>query len=139
VMNTAAVVGFGGVMRTLPGFKVLVDGMKNMRMHPLYFVMFATAIVAGAAGSASGGLAISYGALAETYKSLGVPLEYIHRVSTMASGTLDSMPHNGAVISLLTLTGMTHKEAYQEIFVTTLLIPLIATGLILIPLCILGL
>ncbi len=139
VLNTAAIVGFAGVMRLLPAFTAVVNFAKGMHIHPLLFVFITVAMLSGAAGSASGGLGIAFGALADVYKSLGVPLEYVHRVASMTAGTLDSLPHCGAIISVLTVCGMTHRDSYREIFVTTVAIPLIVVLGILIPMCMLGL
>ncbi|MDX1728189.1 MAG: GntP family permease, partial [Pseudoalteromonas tetraodonis] len=87
-------------------------------------------------GSASGGLSIALDALGSIYiqqaNDLGISLETLHRIASIACGGLDSLPHNGAVITLLAICGMTHKDSYKDIFVCTLAIPLIATGTTLI-------
>ena len=81
--------------------------------------------LAGITGSASGGMSIALAAMADTFiaaaHSAGIPLEVLHRVAAMASGGMDTLPHNGAVITLLAVTGLTHKEAYRDIFAITLL------------------
>jgi H+/gluconate symporter-like permease len=82
----------------------------------------ATGIIAGATGSGVGGLGVALGAFAERYLALGISPEVIHRIGTLAGVTFDSLPHNGAVITLLTIVGFSHKEAYKPIFITTVVI-----------------
>ena len=81
--------------------------------------------LAGITGSASGGLGLALGAMATTFieqaKVSGIPMEVLHRVAAMASGGMDTLPHNGAVITLLAVTGLTHRESYRDIFAITLI------------------
>ncbi|MDR1875170.1 MAG: hypothetical protein LBQ90_09200, partial [Synergistaceae bacterium] len=126
ILNTAIVVGFGGVVQQTQGFKDLIAALQTFDMSPLYFVFFTVAVAAGACGSASGGLGVSFNALKDTYIALGVQLPYVHRIAAIASGTLDSLPHQGAQINLLGICKLTHREAYWDIFVTQLVIPIIA-------------
>lgn len=126
ILNTAIVVGFAGVVRNTQGFATLIEKLKGLNMPPLLFVAITVAIAAGAAGSASGGLGVAFAALKDTYVSLGVPLEQVHRIAVIAAGTLDTLPHQGAQITLLTITKQTHKDAYWPIAVTQIIIPIIA-------------
>ena len=86
-------------------------------------------VLAGITGSASGGLTIALGALGDTYSQLaqssGIPLEWMHRLASMASGGFDSLPHNGAVITLLTICGLSHKQSYKDIAMVSLVIPVV--------------
>jgi H+/gluconate symporter-like permease len=92
-------------------------------------------VLAGITGSASGGLSIALESLGETYfqraNELGVSPEVLHRVASMASGGLDSLPHNGAVITLLSICGLTHKQSYFDIGIVTVVIPLISLALVI--------
>jgi H+/gluconate symporter-like permease len=92
-------------------------------------------VLAGITGSASGGLGIALESLGATYYQraidLGVNPEVMHRVASMASGGLDSLPHNGAVITLLTICGLTHKQSYFDIGVVTVIIPIIGLALVI--------
>ncbi|NPV45026.1 MAG: GntP family permease [Firmicutes bacterium] len=126
ILNTAIVVGFAGVIRETSGFNQLIEMLKSLQMSPLLFVGITTAIAAGAAGSASGGLGVAFAALKDTYINMGVNLEWAHRIAVIGAGTLDSLPHQGAQITLLAITKQTHKEAYWPIAVTQLIIPFIA-------------
>ncbi|SHJ47886.1 H+/gluconate symporter [Dethiosulfatibacter aminovorans DSM 17477] len=139
ILNTAIVVGFAGVVRVTDGFGNIIAGLKNLKMSPMWFVAITAAIAAGAAGSASGGLGIAYEALKQTYIDMGVNLEYVHRISVIAAGTLDTLPHQGAQITLLAICGLTHKEGYFDIAITQIIIPFIALGLLCIPLASMGL
>ena len=82
-------------------------------------------LLAGITGSASGGMSIALAAMSETFISAAhaanIPLEVLHRVAAMASGGMDTLPHNGAVITLLAVTGLTHRQAYKDIFAVTLI------------------
>jgi H+/gluconate symporter-like permease len=93
--------------------------------HPLVNEAVSVNVLAGITGSASGGLSIALAALAETFVSkaeaAGIPLEVLHRVAAMASGGMDTLPHNGAVITLLVVTGLTHRQSYADIFAVTLI------------------
>lgn len=126
ILNTAIVVGFAGVVKNTQSFAQLIESLKNMNMPPLLFVGITAAIAAGAAGSASGGLGVAFSALKDTYVALGVPLEQVHRIAVIAAGTMDTLPHQGAQITLLSITKQTHREAYWPIAVTQIIIPFIA-------------
>ena len=84
-----------------------------------------TNVLSAISGSASAGIAISLGIMSEKYiaqaTQFGIPLEVMHRVISMASGGMDTLPHNGAVITLLAITGLTHKQSYRDIFAITII------------------
>ncbi len=132
ILNTAIVVGFGGVVKQTQGFADLVELLKTFNMPALVFVMITVAICAGACGSASGGMGVAFNALTETYVELGANLEHVHRIATIAAGTLDSLPHQGAQITLLGICKLTHREAYFDIFITQIVIPFIACFIFII-------
>jgi H+/gluconate symporter-like permease len=121
-MNTASEYGFGGVIAALPGFIVIADALKAIP-DPLVNVAVSVTTLAGITGSASGGMSIALAAMSETFiasaNAAGIPLEVLHRVAAMASGGMDTLPHNGAVITLLAVTGLTHKTSYKDIFAVT--------------------
>jgi len=130
ILNTAAAVGFGGVVRAVPGFQVLTDKLLGIDASPLISEALAITLLAGATGSSSGGMGIALEALGPQYMAIaasqGISVEAFHRIATIASGGLDSLPHCGAVITLLAVTGMTHKDSYNDIGMVTCVIPLIA-------------
>ena len=123
-MNTATEYGFGAVIAALPGFKVISDALSAIP-NPLVNEAVTVTTLAGVTGSASGGLSIALGALGERFvqaaNEAGTPLEVMHRVAAMASGGMDTLPHNGAVITLLAVTGLTHRQAYADIFAITVI------------------
>lgn len=139
LMNTAIVVGFGGVAQQTIGFQKIVNGVLSLNMSPLIFVAIAVAVCAGMCGSASGGMGIAFNALKDTFVSLGINLEHVHRISVIAAGTLDTLPHQGGQITIFAITHMNHKSAYWDICVTQLIIPLLTVFAVTIPLCSLGL
>lgn len=132
ILNTAIVVGFGGVVQNTKGFADLVTTLKGLDMPPLVFVMITVAVCAGACGSASGGMGVAFNALKNTYMEMGLNFQYVHRIAAIAAGTLDTLPHQGAQITLLGICKMTHKEAYGDIAVTQILIPFIACGIFIV-------
>lgn len=121
-MNTAMEYGFGAVMAALPGFVIVRDGLGAISDPLLKEAVTVTALSA-ITGSSSGGLSIALGAMAHQFiaagDAAGIPREVLHRVAAMASGGMDTLPHNGAIITLLTVAGMTHREAYKDILVLT--------------------
>lgn len=131
IMNTAAAVGFGSVARAVPGFQVLTDAIMNIPGSPLISLSIAVNVLAGATGSASGGMGIALEALGAKYMELaqqsGIAPAAFHRIAALSSGGLDTLPHNGAVLTLLNNTGMSHKDSYVDIMVTSLLMPVVAT------------
>jgi H+/gluconate symporter-like permease len=122
-MNTASEYGFGGVIALLPGFVLISDALRAIP-NPLINEAISVTVLAGITGSASGGMSIALAAMSDTFiaaaEAAKIPLEVLHRVAAMASGGMDTLPHNGAVITLLAVTGLTHREAYKDIFVITL-------------------
>lgn len=130
ILNTAAAVGFGGVVKLVPGFQQLTDILLNLKGSPLISEATAITLLAGATGSSSGGMGIALEALGSQYVQIAelnnINIEVFHRVATIASGGLDSLPHCGAVITLLAVTGMTHKDSYNDIGMVTCVIPIIS-------------
>ena len=131
IINTSAAVGFGSVVRAVPGFQTLTEFVLGIKGSPLISEAVAVNVLAGATGSASGGMGIALAALGDKYYQLaletGISPEAFHRVASLASGGLDTLPHNGAVLTLLAVTGMTHKDSYIDIFVTSLLLPVLSS------------
>ena len=134
IMNTACAVGFGSVVKIVPGFTLLKQAMLNMPGSILFSEAVAVNVLAGATGSASGGMSIALEALAPQYLekalSIGMSPELLHRVASLASGGLDTLPHNGAVLTLLAVSNCKHKESYMDICVTSCIIPVIVSLLI---------
>jgi H+/gluconate symporter-like permease len=128
IMNTGAAVGFGAVVKAVPGFAVLTQWVLGIGgSNPLISLAVALNILAGATGSASGGMTIALDALGAKYLQLGLEQginpEALHRVASVSAGALDSLPQNGAVLTLLQNTGMSHKDSYGDIFAVTVVLP----------------
>jgi H+/gluconate symporter-like permease len=123
-MNTASEYGFGAVIAALPGFLVVANALGAIP-DPLFNEAVTVTALAGITGSASGGMSIALAAMSETFianaNAAGIPMEVLHRVASMASGGMDTLPHNGAVITLLAVTGLTHRQSYKDIFAITLI------------------
>lgn len=123
-MNSASEFGFGAVVAALPGFIVVAETLR-MIPNPLVNEAVSITVLAGLTGSAIGGLSVSLGAMADQFiaaaHASNIPLEVFHRIASMASGGMDTLPHNGAVITLLTVTGLTHRQSYRDIFAITII------------------
>ncbi len=123
-MNTASEYGFGAVIAALPGFLVVANALKSIP-NPLVNEAVTVTALAGITGSASGGMSIALAAMADTFiayaNAAGIPMEVLHRVAAMASGGMDTLPHNGAVITLLAVTGLSHRQSYKDIFAITII------------------
>lgn len=125
VMNVGSEYGFGAVISSLPGFAFVRDSISHTFSNPLVNSAVTTNILAGITGSASGGMGIALSAMSDKYIQVateyGIPLEVMHRVTSMAAGGMDSLPHNGSVITLLAITGLTHRQSYRDIFAVTII------------------
>lgn len=136
ILNTAAAVGFGSVVKAVPGFAAMTAALLGMGGSPLASEAVAITLLAGATGSSSGGMTIALEALASKYlevaQAMNISPEAFHRIATVASGGLDTLPHCGAVITLLAVCKLTHKDSYLDIGVLCCVIPLIATAIIVI-------
>ncbi|WP_104741948.1 GntP family permease [Helicobacter ailurogastricus] len=130
LINTCAAVGFGSVVKVMPSFHTLAQHFLSAKSNPLICEAITINILAGATGSASGGMGIALEALGAEYAKLAlsahIPLELLHRVASVASGGLDALPHNGAVLTLLAITQMDHKRSYKDIAVVAVVIPVFA-------------
>lgn len=126
--TTASEVGFGAVIASLAVFAVVQENMLDISDNALVVSTVSTAVISGITGSSSGGLSITMQTMGEQLAQLaidqGISLELMHRVTAMASVSFDSMPHNGAVLTMLIVCGMTHRLSYKDIAVVTIAIPL---------------
>lgn len=127
VMNTASEVGFGNVIKSLPGFQTIAHSLININPNgsPLLSEAVTVNVLAGITGSASGGMSIALDTFGKEYLAwatrVNLDPQLLHRVASMASGGMDTLPHNGAVITLLAITGLTHKQSYRDIFAITII------------------
>ena len=125
LFNTSAVVGFGSLVQATPAFATLISSVTSIGGSPLIASGLAVTVLAGVCGSGSGGLGIALPIIKDYFVPMGVNVEALHRVSALASLGLDSLPHNGLVVSVLNVTENNHKQSYFPIFVTTCVIPLL--------------
>lgn len=136
IFNTASEVGYGAVIASLAGFLLIRDSILNLTPgNPLISEAVAMTTLAGITGSSSGGLSIALSTLGEDYLRMavaaGIDPELMHRVAVMAAGGLDTLPHSGAVITLLAICGLTHKQSYLNLAMVTMIIPLIAVVVVI--------
>ncbi len=135
-LNTASMVGFGAVIAALPAFALVSDAFLSVGGGPLVSLAVATNAIAGITGSAAGGLMITLQALGDTYVRLaaaaGIEPDLMHRVAAIAAGGLSSLPHNGAVVTLLAISGATHRGSYRDIAIVMLIGTLLALAAIIV-------
>ncbi|MCT4479088.1 GntP family permease [Peribacillus frigoritolerans] len=129
ILNTSAAVGFGAVIAVIPAFDNITSWLLNISSNPLVAESLGVQIMAIITGSASGGMGIALNALGDTFYSLsqstGISPDVFHRMAAVASGA-SIFPNNGALLTLLAVTGLTHKETYKDVFVVAFIIPTIA-------------
>lgn len=131
--NTAAVVGFGSIAKATPAFSAAVSAMTQIPGNELVGAAVAVSVIAGLTGSASGGQSIALPLLAPHYMALGVDPEQLHRIVAISSGAIDSLPHNGYVVTTVrAICGETHKDAYAPVGALTVLLPLMGVTLALV-------
>ncbi|MFJ1267613.1 GntP family permease [Legionella lytica] len=135
VLTVASLVGFGAVIAALPAFTVVRDWVLNLGGGPLVSLAAATNILSAVTGSASGGLSIALESLGSTYLNLaqlhGIEPALLHRVAVIASGTLDTLPHNGAIVTLLAVCQSTHRESYLDVIIVGIIGPIIALTVVI--------
>lgn len=136
IFNTASVVGYGAVINGLAGFAIIRDWILHISSgNPLISGSLVTGLLGGITGSASGGISISLEMLGAKYlemaNSLGIDPSMLHRVVSIASASLNMMPHNGALITLLTICGLTHRESYKDMCIICMVLPILALFLAL--------
>ena len=123
-------------MAALPAFAIVRDWVLSIEGGPLVSLAFAVNVLSALTGSASGGLTIALDALGETYRRLaleqGIDPALMHRVAVLSAGTLDSLPHNGAVVSLLSVCGVRHREGYLDLFMVAIVGALIALAVVIV-------
>jgi H+/gluconate symporter-like permease len=135
-ISVASLVGFGAVVAAMPAFAVVRDAVLGIGGGPLVSLAVATNTLAALTGSASGGLTIALDALGQVYleraAQIGMDPSLLHRVAVIGSGTLDSLPHNGAVVTLLAVCSSTHSESYKDIFMVAIVGALIALAVVIV-------
>ena len=137
IFNTGSEVGYGAVIASLAGFLIIRDSILNLSPNnPLISEAVAMTTLAGITGSSSGGLSIALTTLGEDYMRMavaaGIDPELMHRVAVMAAGGLDTLPHSGAVVTLLAICGLTHRQSYLNLAMVTIAIPLCAVVTVII-------
>lgn len=130
LISVASLVGFGAVVAGLPAFETVRDWVMSIEGGPIVSLAVSVNLLAALTGSASGGMTIALDALGESYMQLatqhGIDPQLMHRVAVMASGTLDALPHNGAIVTLLSVCGTTHRDSYGPIIMTVIAGPVLA-------------
>jgi len=128
----AAVVAFGSVVQNSPAFSNIVTWLLGLDINAYLQGVIATAAIAGVTGSSSGGLIIMYESLADHFTSLGINLNILHRLTSLAAGSLDTLPHSPGLFLMLPYLGLTHKKAYKHVFATSVLVPALVVAILVI-------
>jgi H+/gluconate symporter-like permease len=136
ILTIASLVGFGAVVAALPAFADVSDALLAIGGGPLISLTVAVNVLAGLTGTASGGMAIVLNMLGDTYLKLaaehGIDPQLLHRVTTIGAGTLDALPHNGTVLLLFQISGLTHRESYFDMVMTVIVTCIIALAAVLV-------
>jgi H+/gluconate symporter-like permease len=136
LLTVSSLVGFGAVVGALPAFVTVRDAVLSIQGGPLISLTVAMNALAGLTGTASGGMAIALNALGGNFMALarehGINPELMHRITTISAGTLDALPHNGTVLILLSISGLTHRESYLDMVMTVIVSCIIALVAILV-------
>lgn len=136
LINSSAIIGYGSVIKSLAVFATIQSFIFSISSNPIISEALSVNLICGLTASASGGLEITLNSLAESYLKMSTALnispEILHRIASLSSGGLDTLPHNGAVITTLSICGLSHKESYKDIFVTSVVIPILTTILMVI-------
>ena len=136
VLSVASLVGFGAVVAAMPAFELVRDWVLSIQGGLLVSLALSTNILAALTGSASGGMTIALDALGGTYLALaeaqGLDPAALHRVAAIAAGTLDSLPHNGAIVTLLAVCGTTHRESYFHVAMAVIAGPIVALAAVIV-------
>lgn len=128
VIGTAAIVGFGTIVTAVPGYQLVQDGLVSISSgNPYIFAFLCVAVIAAVSGSATGGIKFVLNTFADKLVAMGGSPAALSRVITVSSLTFDSLPHNSAIVLTLDYCGVSHKEGYKHLFVTTVLNTTIAT------------
>ena len=138
LLNTASQVGYGAVIASLAGFTLIRDAVLNIYPdNPLISMSIAINVLAGITGSASGGMSIALQTLGSTWlqmgEAAGLSPQLLHRVTAVATGGLDTLPHNGAVITLLGICRLTHRQSYLDIAMVAI-VPAVAALAVIVAL-----
>lgn len=136
IFNTASEVGYGNIIKSMAAFSIVAATITSISSNPLVTTAISSSVLAGITGSATGGVSIALQTMGEqliqTAQSQGISLQVLHRVAAIACGGMDTLPHNGAVITLLAITQMTHKDSYRDICVNTVIIPTLTVIVIIV-------
>jgi H+/gluconate symporter-like permease len=137
LLTVGSVVGFGAVVAAMPAFATIRDAVLSIRGGPLISLTVAMNVLAGLTGSASGGMTIALDALGDTFLRLaaehGIDPALLHRLTTISAGTLDALPHNGTVLTVLQVSGLTHRESYFDMVMTVIVSVIIALVAVIVP------
>jgi H+/gluconate symporter-like permease len=136
MLMIASLVGFGAVVAALPAFALVRDAVFSIQGGPLVSLAVSMNVLAGLTGTASGGMAIVLNAFGNDFLRLAtehhIDLDLMHRITTMSAGTLDALPHNGTVLLLLQISGLTHGESYLDMVMTVIVSCIIALVAVLV-------
>lgn len=127
IAGPCAVVAFGGLVQNSPAFQNVVAWINGFNMNPYITGVTATAIISGITGSSSGGVRITMETFAQQFIASGANMDYMHRLTSIAAGSLDTLPHSSGLFLMFSWLGLNHKQGYRFVFVTTVLVPLIFT------------
>lgn len=119
------VMGFGLVIQQTAAFQIIIDWVFGLQLNPYVSAMISIAIVAGLCADGISAMMMWLPIFGQQYIAMGVDPQALHRLLVVTTQTFDSLPHSQSTATSLSAFGLTHKEAYKEVFVTTVIIPVI--------------
>jgi len=128
ISNIAAVLGFGAVIQNTPAFAAILGWILTQNMNPYVLGVFTTSVFCGITGSSGGGIALAYKAIGPMLENSSCNMEIMHRLTAMASGSLDSLPHSVGVFLPMAVLGLTHKDSYKHAFAVSVIVPVIVVS-----------
>ena len=119
------------------GYAALVDAVTNLDMNPYLSAALSVTLLAGVTGSASGGIniALSSEKLVASWTSkltTQSQLDALHRIISVSSCGLDSLPHCGGILATLDVCQESHATSYKYIFMITVVFTLIAAAVLVL-------
>lgn len=125
IVLASLIVGMSSTISITPAFETFKTWLVSMPGGSLLQVFTFTNALALVTGSTIGSMSTTLALFAETFASLGVNLEIVHRLVVISCSGLDSMPWNSFIVLLITLSKTNYKTAYKHVFMTTVLMTLI--------------
>jgi H+/gluconate symporter-like permease len=119
------VYGFGQVVTNTAFVQPLTQAVLGLNASPYISAMISVAVIAGLCTDGISAMMVWLPMFGQAYLDMGVDPGALRRLLLCTSQTFDSMPHAQSTAITLGVYGLTHKQAYWDMFVTTVIFPVI--------------